>query len=86
MNLTPWFPGTVAPARPGVYERRVSGHGEPLGPLAHMGFAYWDGNSWYPVRPSARQALLRADPDETVSGFGLSSESVWRGLAEEPKP
>jgi len=74
MKLTPWFPGTVKPARPGVYQREFP---------TFVLFAEWTGRRWLAGRFTARCARVMcvvsnqqpSDPDCTR----------WRGLAEEPK-
>ena len=54
MKLTPWFPGDVAPAREGVYQRRY-GHHEVF-------FCYWNGRFWgkYDTTPNAAEECAYA--------------------------
>lgn len=71
-ELTPWFDGSVKPARPGVYERRLDGV---------CGHSYWDGKTWwcntlYGVR---RAFSLR---NVVVSAH---RSLPWRGLAKKPE-
>jgi len=86
-KLTPWFSGLVAPAHPGVYERRctVSGIDPIKGPEPdeYGGYAYWDGCRWSPTWKTPKDAELHR---YQRSGFLLTNESVWRGLAENPSP
>lgn len=59
MTTTPWFPGTVRPVRPGVYERRgvwVSQFGGEN--TAANGYAMWDGLRWCRSQPSALAAAV----------------------------
>jgi len=82
-KLTPWFNGSIAPARPGVYERRMP-HGEsPDDPSCYGGFAYWNGSAW---AGSWDELQMAVDHSHELSGFRLTNESVWRGLAENPAP
>lgn len=73
MNLTPWFPGQVKPARPGVYEREYAG--PPGGPW----FSEWTGAQWL----SPARTPLVASKQVTRS---FTQDSVrWRGLTEAQK-
>lgn len=71
--LTPWFPGSVTPVRPGVYE---VGHQHITAPhlrsrhrlIGHR--RLWDGSTW-------RAGWL----NEQVSIFGTHPSHQWRGLA-----
>jgi len=71
MKRTPWFAGTVKPARPGVYERRF-GFGEAIR------YATWTGSQWC----LSAGSILRAR--ERVGVSGLQDAPEWRGLAERP--
>jgi hypothetical protein len=76
-KLTPWFPGSVDPMRPGVYEcdwRECNW-------LGGRWYCRWDGKAWhygtyYPIkRHMAKIPPHRAD----------SALKRWRGLAQDPK-
>jgi hypothetical protein len=69
VKLTPWFPGTVKPVRPGVYETAYRGI---------RWFRKWDGNRWY-VGDETPSVAWKEKSRTAVTGF------PWRGLAEEPK-
>lgn len=67
-KLTPWFPGNVKPARPGVYQQ-YSGTGKELG------YQFWDGSHWHLWFETADQAAANRE----VASFALQ-EDPWRGL------
>ena len=69
MKLTPWFPGSRKPARPGAYIRDIPG-----GPA----FAMWTSDHWRASAPTPHRASLAP----LVSGL---QHKRWRGLAEQPK-
>jgi hypothetical protein len=78
-KFTPWFPQTVRPARPGVYQREMDYY------INGIGYAKWDGRQWFPCCGDPRMA------DETAkwrepSGYQDEDEGIrWRGLASAPK-
>jgi len=61
--LTPWFPGDVRPARPGVYQRQS------------RDYSYWDGRHWHAERPDMKTAYMLGDSNPAPI---LQSVS-WRG-------
>jgi len=68
MKLTPWFPGTVTPVRPGVYERRIW----PGSRLLY--YAYWTGKRWGVActdKEHAKDLAYMASSHQTCS---------WRGV------
>lgn len=72
-KLTPWFQGSIKPARPGVYQQHC-GNG------IEIGYQRWDGQHWYCWAATAEKAEttpIKADP--------WFQNDPWRGLAEEPK-
>ncbi len=69
MKLTPWFPSTVQPARPGVYERDL--------PYPDQ-FSFWTGTCWLWSGRTPEQA---ADS----LGASAIQYVRWRGLAEKPQ-
>jgi hypothetical protein len=71
-DFTPWFPGDVKPARPGVYQRKYGAFQE------ETGYSRWDGKRWY-FRATTPEMAAR-DSTETIN-----PHRAWRGLAEEPK-
>jgi hypothetical protein len=76
-DMTPWFPGTVAPAYEGVYERRYYEDD------ADIDASRFCGEYWRRGRRTAGEALSELD----ISGYqthydGESFE--WRGLARDP--
>lgn len=72
---TPWFPGDVRPAYPGVYVRELGIH-------LRDDFAKWDGRRWMSSRPTPDSA---DGEDVCVSGYQLTDEVRWRGLVSKPK-
>ena len=68
---TPWFPGSVKPARVGVYQRILD---DP----SAIYYSLWDGYIW---RWSA------IDPDTAAKKADISAWlcATWRGLAQDPK-
>jgi hypothetical protein len=70
MKRTPWFAGTVKPARPGVYERRFAS--------GAIRFARWTGREW---RVSA-ETVFTAHTQRLATA--LQTAPRWRGLAERP--
>ena len=72
-KLTPWYPSSVKPARPGVYNTSYvdSWHSK------WTGYSYWDGRAW---------TSQCRDPERArVSGTYYANQNKrWRGLAEAP--
>jgi hypothetical protein len=73
-TLTPWFDGSVKPARSGVYQREW--------PVSVM-FAEWTGYQWmraaYTAAAAKRQTEISfQQPD------GGNGTVRWRGLAQKP--
>lgn len=71
-ELTPWFPETVKPTRPGVYLTEVV--------YIEGDFSYFDGERWYCAGDTPDQAL-NLHRHHMVSGY---KGKAWRGLAKEP--
>lgn len=69
-KLTPWYPGHIKPARPGVYETQLVGGGCRY---QHWNGRWWGLLSWTPENA----ANLASWPSEFQS-------NDWRGLAEKP--
>lgn len=55
-KLTPWFPGEVAPAHVGFYERDYGFGDEETGD-------YWDGDRWWVVPVLAHEKRLPSSVD-----------------------
>jgi hypothetical protein len=68
--LTPWFPGSMVPARVGVYQRDIF--------KDSTSYSRWDGQDWYAYSGNPSAAALM----QTVSAI---HSARWRGLAEQPK-
>jgi hypothetical protein len=69
-KLTPWFPGTVKPARVGVYERK---HAEGVYAWSRWSGKYWIATAW-----------LRAENANARRGKSGYQALPWRGLASDP--
>lgn len=67
--VTPWFPGSVKPARPGVYEREW-----PHKAL----YAEWTGYQWLRSTLTAKAAVRQREISAHQDGIR------WRGLANDP--
>lgn len=82
-KLTPWFSGTVKPARVGVYERD---YGQQANPDLGSQYQFWDGVNWL-YGASTPESTMRvvAARGPTASQLPSRVERDWRGLAEEPK-
>lgn len=65
MKLTPWFPGTVKPVRPGVYQRIV---------WCRRTYSFWDGQHWHAGTESPKPARYV----DRLSDFQASAQ--WRGI------
>jgi len=78
-KLTPWYPSNVKPARPGVYQRRISD--------STVTYAFFTPDGFWTLSYSNIGLLLHAI--ETADLFNPDHQSItavpWRGLAEEPK-
>lgn len=77
IKKTEWYPGDVAPARKGVYERDFGDlNREDL--MSYWTFSYWDGRRWYvaSISPETNLGMARVH---------FHQELPWRGLAREPK-
>jgi hypothetical protein len=72
-KLTPWFPGTVKPARAGVY-MQMSGGSLPI-----TGYQRWDGGRWFGWCYTPDAAAL-----EPAVAHQRSQNDRWRGLARDP--
>lgn len=70
LETTPWFPGDVKPAHPGVYQRFF--------PHRAM-FAEWTGCQWLLASSSPRAAKRRK------LASGQQDTVRWRGLVRNPK-
>lgn len=70
-KYSPWYPGTVDPVRPGVYEREMR-HGE-------RDFSRWYAGNWMQGYASIRYA--EGSIYETTVG---RANFRWRGLAYDP--
>lgn len=71
---TPWFPGSVKPKRPGVYERKY---------LQEVAFSRWNGREWLCGYFAAREhAIDRAAATRTRS---FNQSVPWRGLSQDPQ-
>jgi hypothetical protein len=70
MKLTPWFPGEVVPAYPGVYERRYR---------LQTAYARWDGSMWWWAATNVDEA------GREENAVSVSARLPWRGLAEPPE-
>lgn len=69
--VTPWFPGSVNPARPGVYQVVIG--------LTIMRFAFWDGSNWRGfASPTPAQANQPTGPVWRLQ------PTCWRGLSADP--
>lgn len=73
MKLTPWYPGDVQPARPGVYERNLD--------MSTPRYAKWDGEHWYVSKPDPQAAS-----HEGWLSSATQSGVPWRGHANPPIP
>jgi hypothetical protein len=73
-KVTPWFPGTVKPARRGVYERDWLDGGPNW-------FSYWNGKKWGSGDNDAEGAAQHENTDVISDHQKLP----WRGLAQPPK-
>ena len=72
MKLTPWYPGHIKPARPGVYETDPRTDPE-------RNYQHWDGKVWGFAMHSTAGAA-------SCAGIKSSCQNdKWRGLAEPPK-
>jgi hypothetical protein len=69
-KLTPWFPGDMNPARPGVYQQR-DGFGREIG------YQRWDGFRWYIWYRTPQKAADSTTPAALSGQF-----KDWRGLAQ----
>lgn len=71
-KLTPWFPHTTVPVRPGVYISSVK--------KGQRFYRRWDGKNWHygdRESPSTAASIERRWPWPELLH--------WRGLAQEPK-
>jgi hypothetical protein len=76
-DMTPWFPGSVAPEREGVYERRYYGDDEDVNN------ARFDVGFWYCGRVSIEGALTERDRSLYQTNLD-DGYFEWRGLAQNP--
>ena len=74
LQLTPWFPENVKPARPGVYETQMTGVEPPYG----HGYSHWNGERWSDTSKTRRIPAWK----KTAIGWPTK---VWRGLVNDPR-
>jgi hypothetical protein len=73
-ELTPWFPASIDPVRPGTYQVHRYGVNEAYPARTVL---EWTGASWRHTEDSAIDLINhRAD---------MSGKDKWRGLAADPK-
>lgn len=70
MKTTDWFPGTVKPARPGLYQRMLN---------VEVVWACFDGVLWYTSSPNKDVAVLNF---HVRHASAVQNIAQWRGLAE----
>jgi hypothetical protein len=75
-RLTPWFPPSIVPARPGIYETRWVPEARRA---SHVQYQHWNGTFWGAWHIDINGAAANAD------GASSRQEPEWRGLAEPPK-
>lgn len=68
MKLTPWFPGTVNPVHPGVYQRELHTY--------NIVYSYWDGMRWYIGNQHLPYALESYQQEQTSA----YPHCPWRGI------
>lgn len=70
-NLTPWFDGSVKPARVGIYQRDYYSNS------SRRGWAYcrWDGYRWYSGHIDISYAFK-------AIYYSPHQELPWRGIAK----
>lgn len=66
-ELTPWFDGTVAPSRPGWYDRQL--YAQDVSGLYVPRRQWWDGRSW------------RLKPRGQLHWLQRGQYPAWRGLS-----
>ena len=69
MKLTAWFPPSVKPVRPGVYETQFMNENNQFGP---SGFSRWTGNHWTDTCTTIQGANIN-------TSHGLQNKK-WRGI------
>ena len=72
MKLTPWFPETIKPVRPGVYQTTSVCALEVF-------YSYWGGRAWGWPSFTPHSAFVYKNYVSPIQA------RRWRGLAEEPK-
>lgn len=75
--VTPWFSGTVKPARPGVYQR--TDHDQM------RDFACWDGRRWMCGQRTPEKAGTLVMMESLFQPHHGDYRFSWRGLAKDPK-
>jgi hypothetical protein len=68
-KLTQWYPGTIKPAREGVYQKQLP---------TSIVYSRWWGGKW-------RALAMLADDAARQTQESAFAGRPWRGLAEEPK-
>ena len=72
MKLTPWFPETIKPVRPGIYQIASVDALEVFD-------SYWDCRAWGWPSFKPHSAFVYKNYVSPIQ------DRRWRGLAEEPK-
>lgn len=73
---TEWYPGSVKPARVGVYECQDSTGKEPY-------YCFWNGEFWSAGEDTPLEAMAFARKLPSVMGY-CQDKVPWRGLASDP--
>lgn len=72
MITTPWYPGSIKPIRPGVYQRQYT-----TGKAVIERYCYWNGKFWCLSAVTPWQATQWID-----YGAAARQQLPWRGLTE----
>jgi hypothetical protein len=77
-KLTPWFPATMKPVRPGIYQRKLD---YLTGYRGKWQFAHWDGRRWSGSFTSVEQCAGKWTDSPESDYRCTKSDPSWRGLA-----
>ena len=85
-KLTPWFPASTPPVRPGVYNRNME-HASVPDNDAKLPYAYWTGKHWLCSGKTPEKAAAVLTWNHPTWDYALSAYQnlPWRGFTTEQK-
>jgi hypothetical protein len=77
MKLTEWFPGSIKPARKGVYQRQL--------PQQGISYARWNGEYWLRAVPWLLPRPAWERQNRKPAALSFNQDAPWRGVTSKPR-